>query len=88
MHSAERMPYGSTKSQAPAFARAPALRKASGGGVSRRQAKFQINPNYPNLKQNLSGYLKLEFGVGNGFKPFPTGISLPAGRQGICDLGS
>jgi hypothetical protein len=77
MHSAERMPYGSTKSQAPAFAE----------GASRRQAKFQINPNYLNLKQNLSGYLKLEFGVGNGFKPFPTGICLPAGRQGICHLG-
>jgi hypothetical protein len=36
-------------------------------------AKFQINPNDPNSKQNLFGNLKLEFGAYLGF--------------GICDLG-
>jgi hypothetical protein len=55
--------YGSTKSQVPAFAEA----------ASRRQAKFQINPNHPNSKQSLFGHLKLEFGAYLGF--------------GICDLG-
>jgi hypothetical protein len=35
------MPRKSTKSQALAFARAPALRKPSGGGASHKQAKFQ-----------------------------------------------
>ncbi len=32
--------------KSPVFAEAPALRKASGGGASRRQAKLQINFNY------------------------------------------
>ncbi len=31
-----------------AFAEAPALRKASGGGASRRQAKFETNTNVQN----------------------------------------
>jgi len=35
------------KSQAPTSAGAPAHRKASGGGASRRQAKFQINYSWP-----------------------------------------
>jgi hypothetical protein len=39
----------STKSQAPAFAEA----------ASRRQAKYQINLNYPIPKQNLSGHLDI-----------------------------
>jgi len=34
-----------TKSQTPAFAEAAALRKASGGGASRRQANNQIITN-------------------------------------------
>jgi hypothetical protein len=50
-------PYGSTKSQAPAFAEA----------ATRRQAKFQINSNHPNSKQILLGHLKLELGAYLGF---------------------
>ncbi len=40
------MQYIITKLQVPAFAEAPALRKASGGGASRRQANNQINSNF------------------------------------------
>ena len=47
----------SAKYQAPAFAEAPALRKASGGGASRRQAKLQIN-----LITKISNSKRFHFG--------------------------
>ena len=62
---------------------------SAGAGRSRRQAKFQINSDHTNSKQNLSGHLKLDIGVYLGFACLPCTMlgSGPAGRQGICDFG-
>ena len=50
----------SIKFLAPAFAEAPALRKASGGGASRRQANNQIMTKIPMIKISISVVWKLD----------------------------
>jgi len=49
------------KLRAPAFAEAPALRRASGGGASRRQAKQIQNPNFKFSKLKVSLFVSFGF---------------------------
>jgi len=78
-HSAKRR--GNSNMEAPNHKHLPSSRKA-GLRAGRPNNKQIPMIRLPNWKQNRFGYLGLVFGVGNGFKPFPTGICLPAvGRE-------